>query len=124
MKKFLTLTAALIIGTAASFAFDLGEIQGTWQDATYDANWTFSADGTIVLTIASTGETVFTFTDSNVQNFKLDAATSGVSVSFDCSETDRSYKFTKPISLGTDLQMHINPGWSDTDYDTTITFQR
>lgn len=122
MKKLLTVAAVLFLGTAV-FAFDLGEIQGTWQDVNYDANWTFAADGTIVLSLASTGETVYTFTDANVQNFRLGVSTAGASVSFDCADTDRSYTFTKPISLGTDLEMHINPGWTDTDYDTTITFQ-
>ena len=99
-------------------------IQGTWQDSNWDANWTFNADGKIVLTKASSGETVFTFDDSNVQKFKILPTTSGLSISFDCEETERSYKFTKPITLNADLDMHIDPKWTSEGYDVKIKFQK
>ena len=123
MKKLLALAAVAAIGTA-SFALDLGEINGTWQDTKYNANWNFAADGKIILSDSVTGETYFTFTDANTQNFKLNAGASGATITFDCAETHRSYKFNKPLSLGTDLKMTVNPDWTDTDYDTTIKFQK
>ena len=123
MKKLLTLAAIAAIGSAA-FALDLGEINGTWQDSKYNANWNFAADGKIVLSDSVTGETYFTFTDSNTQNFKLSGGASGATITFDCAETHRSYKFNKPLSLGTDLKMTVNPDWTDTDYETTIKFQK
>jgi len=124
MKKILGIGAALVLGMAGLFALDLGDIKGTWKDSNWDANWTFSGDGKIVLKKASSGEEVFTFTDSNVQNFKLNTAASGVSISFDCKDTNRSYKFTKGLTLSTDLDLHINPDWTADDYDVKIKFQK
>lgn len=124
MKKILAVAAVMALAVAGTFALDLGDIKGTWKDSKWDANWNFSADGKIILSKASSGEEVFTFTDNNVKNFKLNASASGVSVSFRCDETERSYKFTKPLSLNADLDMTVNPDWTDTDYDTTIKFQR
>ncbi len=124
MKKVLALAVAALVSVAGAFALDLGGIEGTWKDEKWDANWTFNASGTITLSIASTGETVYTFSDSNISNFKANASVSGVSLSFSCADTNRSYKFTKPASLSTDLEMHIDPNWTDTDYDTKIKFQK
>ena len=50
MKKLLALAVAAVMATGL-FALDLGGIKGTWQDKKWDADWTFSADGKIVLTI-------------------------------------------------------------------------
>lgn len=124
MKKILGIAAVMALTVAGSFALDLGDIKGTWKDAKWDANWTFSADGKIILKKASSGEEVFTFTDDNVQNFKLNAGANGVSVSFKCAETERAYKFTKPLTLNADLDMTVNPDWTDEDYNTSIKFQR
>lgn len=123
MKKILAFTAFALLA-AGAFALDLGDIKGTWQDSKWNANWTFGADGKIVLSDSNSGETIYTFDDSNVQDFKIDAGTSGVSVSFSCKETERAYKFTKPLSLNADLDMHIDPNWTATDYDVKIKFQR
>ena len=123
MKKLLALLAAALM-TAGLFALDLGGIKGTWQDKTWDADWTFSADGKIVLTKTSTGEEVYTFKDGTVQNFKVNADTSGVSISFDCKDTQRSYSFKKGISLNADLDMVVNPDWTSVDYETTIKFKK
>jgi hypothetical protein len=124
MKKILALLALALVGAVSAFALDLGDIKGTWQDKNWDADWTFSADGSIVLTKTSTGETVFKFTDSNVKNFKPVVSTSEVGFSFTCAETQRSYKFTKPISLGVDLNMTVNPDWTSSAYTTSITLKK
>ena len=123
MKKFIALAIAAVM-TAGLFALDLGGIKGTWQDKKWDADWTFSADGKIVLTKTSTGEEVYTFKDGTVQNFKVNADTSGVSISFDCKDTQRSYSFKKGISLNADLDMVVNPEWTTVDYETTIKFKK
>ena len=123
MKKLLALAVAAVI-TAGLFALDLGGIKGTWQDKKWDADWTFSADGKIVLTKTSTGEEVYTFKDGSVQNFKVKADTSGVSISFDCKETERSYSFKKGLTLNADLDMVVNPEWTDEDYETVIKFKK
>lgn len=123
MKKILAFGAFALLA-AGAFALDLGDIKGTWQDSNWNANWTFGADGKITLSDSVSGNTIYTFDDSNVQNFKLDAGTSGVSVSFSCKDTERAYKFTKPLTLNSDLDMHIDPEWTTKDYDVKIKFQR
>lgn len=123
MKKILAFGAFALLA-AGAFALDLGDIKGTWQDSNWNANWTFGADGKITLSDSVSGNTIYTFDDSNVQDFKLDAGTSGVSVSFSCKDTERAYKFTKPLTLNSDLDMHIDPEWTTKDYDVKIKFQR
>ena len=123
MKKLLALAVAAVM-TTGLFALDLGGIKGTWQDKKWDADWTFSADGKIVLTLASTGEEIYTFKDGTVQNFKVKADTSGVAISFDCKDTHRSYSFKKGMSLNSDLDMVVDPDWTATDYETTIKFKK
>ena len=123
MKKLIVFVVAAVM-TAGLFALDLGGIKGTWQDKKWDADWTFSADGKIVLTKTSTGEVVYTFTDADVQNFKVNADTSGVTISFDCKDTERSYSFKKGISLNADLDMVVNPDWTTEDYETVIKYKK
>ena len=123
MKKLIALAIAAVMA-AGLFALDLGGIKGTWQDKKWDADWTFSADGKIVLTKTSTGEEVYTFTDGTIQNFKVKADTSGVTITFDCKDTERSYSFKKAVALNADLDMVINPAWTTTDYETVIKFKK
>ena len=123
MKKLIALAVAAVMATGL-FALDLGGIKGTWQDKKWDADWTFSADGKIVLTLTSTGEEIYTFKDGTVQNFKVKADTTGVAISFDCKDTHRSYSFKKGISLDSDLDMVVNPDWTEKDYETAIKFKK
>ena len=119
MKKLFLMIVLAVMATGL-FALDLGGIKGTWTDKTWDAEWTFSADGHIILTLASTGEVVYDFNDSTIQNFKVSAGTKGVTITFDCKDTERSYSFTKGVSLSTDLDMVINPDWSSEDYSVAL----
>ena len=119
MKKLFLMIVLAVMATGL-FALDLGGIKGTWTDKTWDAEWTFSADGHIILTLASTGEVVYDFNDSTIQNFKVSAGTKGVTVTFDCKDTERSYSFTKGVSLSTDLDMVINPDWTSEDYSVAL----
>lgn len=122
MKKILTVLIASFFAISA-FALDLGSIQGTWQDENYNADWTFSADGKIVLK-DSNGDEVFTFTDSNITNFKPEVSKDGAGFSFYCKETGRSYKFIKPVTLSTDLSMSIERDWTDEAYDISIKLKK
>lgn len=124
MKKILAFIAVAVVSAVSAFALDLGDIKGTWQDAKWNANWTFTADGTIVLSDSVSGDTIFTFKDSNVTKFKPVATSSGVGFSFYCKETERAYEFLKPITLSTDLSMTINPDWTDSDYEVSIKFKK
>ena len=119
MKKLFAMIVLAVMATGL-FALDLGGIKGTWKDANWDADWTFSADGHIVLSLTSTGEEIFDFNDSNIKDFKVNAGTKGVTITFYCPETARTYSFTKGVSLSTDLDMIINPDWTDEDYSVAI----
>ena len=123
MKKLITLAVAAVMATGL-FALDLGGIKGTWQDKKWDADWTFSADGKIVLSLTSTGEEIYTFKDGTVQNFKVNVDTTGVSISFDCKDTNRSYTFKKGVALNADLDMVVNPDWTASDYETVIKLKK
>ena len=120
MKKFLALVAVAVMGIVGAFAFDLGQIQGTWSDGEWDGNWTFKADGTIVLSLISTGETVFTFTENNVENFHIGIEADGLTVRFNCPATHREYMFVKPADLSPDLNMTIRPDWRKSEYRKTL----
>ena len=128
MKKVLALIAAVAVSVIGAFAFDVATVRGTWYDEKYDADWTFKADGTIVLTYHSTGAHVYTFTDDNVENFRVSLQDTGdeagVSIQFTGKNTHRKYKFVKPANLEADLNMTINPDWTNWDYITTIKFQK
>ena len=123
MKKLIALAVAAVMATGL-FALDLGGIKGTWQDKKWDADWTFSADGKIVLSLTSTGEEIYTFKDGTVQNFKVNVDTTGVSISFDCKDTNRSYTFKKGVALNADLDMVVNPDWTKEDYETVIKLKK
>ncbi len=124
MKKLFLMVVLAVMATGL-FALDLGGIKGTWTDKAWDADWTFSADGHIILTLASTGEVIYDFNDSTIQNFKVKAdTTKGVTITFDCKDTERSYSFTKGVSLSTDLDMVINPDWTTTDYDVALKLKK
>ncbi len=123
MKKIVSILAVAAMA-AGAFALDLGGIKGTWQDSKWDADWTFSADGHIRLTKTSSGEEVYDFNDSSIQNFKVDAGTKGVTITFDCKETERSYSFTKGMSLSSDLDMVVTPHWDQAEYKTAINLKK
>ena len=61
---------------------------------------------------------------ANTKDFKLTPSTKGLTLSFYCAETERDYKFTKPITLSTDLDMEINPDWTDENYKVAIKFSK
>lgn len=122
MKKIFAFVAVAVMAVAGAFAMDLGAIQGTWQDEYYAANWTFSANGSITLT-QTNGNVVYTFDDTNITDFKPIADEDGVGFSFTCAETQRKYKFVKPLTLTTDIKMVIDPDWTTEDYIAGLILQ-
>lgn len=123
MKKILSLLAVMAFCVIGAFAQDVEFPTGTWTDEKWNAEWVFAKDK-VELFDASTGDLVYTFTKSNTEDFKLTPSTKGLTLSFSCAETSRSYKFTKPVSLDTGLEMEIDPDWTDVDYKVTIKFKK
>lgn len=119
MKKFLAILFVLAICVTGVFAADEFPT-GTWIDENWDAKWVFAGDK--VELYDENDDLVYTFTYDNTTDFKLVPTTEGLVLSFTCAETNRSYKFIKPITLSADLEMVINPDWTDKDYEVTIKF--
>ncbi|MCR5623280.1 MAG: hypothetical protein K6G18_15675 [Treponema sp.] len=126
MKKLLALFAVALISVVGAFAFDVSTVRGTWVDETYDADWTFNSDGTIVLSYHSTGAVIYTFNDSNVKNFRVSLSNEGgvleqcVVIQFRCDETHRDYKFTCPAQPKPALRIEFAPDWSKALYRSSF----
>jgi len=85
--------------------FPEGWTLGSWYDSTWDATWTFENND---IKLTKNDELIQSFKDV-VQNYNVKVDVSeGITVSFDCPYTNRSYAFTKPVSLSTDLVMKID----------------
>ena len=122
MKKLLAILFILAICVTGVFAEDTEFPTGTWIDENWDAKWVFAKDK--VELFDAKGDLVYTFTKDNTVDFKLTPSAKGLVLSFSCAETERAYKFTKPVSLSTDLEMEIDPEWTDEDYKVTIKFSK
>ena len=122
MKKFLAILFVLAVCVTGVFAADTEFPTGTWIDENWDAKWVFAKDKVELYDV--NGALVYTFTKDTTKDFKLVPSTEGLVLSFSCPETERAYKFIKPITLSTDLEMVINPDWSDEDYKVTIKFSK
>lgn len=123
MKKLfavLFVAAVMAVGAFADDSFPTG----SWIDSNYDAEWVFGIDGKVELKDANTGALIFSFTKDQIKDYKLGATKDGLTMSFTCPATSRKYKFTKPLTLSTDLVMEIDPDWSDVDYKTNIKFKK
>ena len=122
MKKFLAILFVLAVCVTGVFAADTEFPTGTWIDENWDAKWVFAKDK--VELFDGKGDLVYTFTKDNTVDFKLTPSKEGLILSFSCAETERAYKFIKPITLSTDLEMEIDPEWTDEDYKVTIKFSK
>lgn len=118
MKKLFA--ALFVAGAMAVGAFAADTLPaGTWVDKNYNAAWVIGVDGSIKIQNASTGETYKTFSPVK-QNFKFSTSLDGLTLTFRCSETSRTYKITKGASLSTDLTLEIDRDWTDEPYKVTI----
>lgn len=123
MKKLLAVlfvAATMVVGLFAEDKFPTG----SWIDSKYNAEWRFGIDGSVELYDANTGKLYYSFTKDKIKNYKLSASADGLTLSFSCTETGRSYKFTKPVSISTDLILEIDPVWTDENYKTNIKFRK
>ena len=123
MKKLLAVlfvAATMVVGLFAEDKFPTG----SWIDSKYNAEWRFGIDGSVELYDANTGKLYYSFTKDKIKNYKHSASADGLTLSFSCTETGRSYKFTKPVSISTDLILEIDPVWTDENYKTNIKFRK
>lgn len=98
---------------------------GKWYDAKWDAYWEI---GNNDIKLYKGNDLVISF-DGKVSNYTVKVGTKGLTISFDCDETNRSYAITKPISLSTDLNLVVDrkdvPSTDPNKHmDTTIKYQR
>ncbi|MCQ2596302.1 MAG: hypothetical protein MJ181_00510 [Treponema sp.] len=117
MKKFIVaaIMAALCVFAVAADDVDLTKPAtqirlpddwnfGKWYDAKWDAYWEI---GNNDIKIYKGNDLVISF-DGKITNYTVKAGTKGLTISFDCAETNRSYAITKPISLSTDLNLVVD----------------
>ncbi len=125
MKKILALVAVALVAIGSSFAAG-AQIEGTWLDPNWNANWTLGADtdGNFAVTLsnAKTGKTIYKFTKNNIDedDFVWNAGVDGITLTFSCKKTLRIYKFTKGLSFNTDLTLDIDPQWKQADYQVVM----
>lgn len=123
MKKLIAVLFVAAALTAGAFAEDSFPT-GSWIDSTYNAEWVFGLDGKVELRDSVSGDLIFSFTKDKIKDYKLSATKEGLTMSFTCPATSRKYKFTKPVTLSTDLIMEIDPDWSETNYKKNIKFKK
>ena len=115
--------AVLAVLSASLFAFDLGNFpKGTWTDEKWNGNWEIGVNS-IKLFDAVSGDLIYDFKDVEP---KVEAGlATGVTVSFTCPETHRSYVFNKPTTdITTDITLTVDPDWTDEDYKVTMKMKR
>lgn len=122
MKKLISFLLVSAFCLAGIFSLDLASFpSGTWEDRNWNADWVFSVDK-IELKDSTTGELIFDF-GGKMENFKILPSTEGITLSFDCAETERSYKFTKSSLSNTNIVMEIDPNWTDEVYKIELPFK-
>jgi hypothetical protein len=106
MKK---LIAVFIVLLAASSLFaspiQLGTFPvGKWLDSNYDAVWDFASDNIRILD--TDGKVLYDFRGKTIQDFKVFMEGTQPGISFTCPDTERSYRFLKPLT-GSDVVMEM-----------------
>ena len=125
MKKILLGFLAMAICTVSMMAADLGDFpKGTWIDKNWNGAWTFGIDGTIKLSDAKTGATIYNFTKDKISDYQITPSMSGVSISFKCAETERAYTFTKGVALDTSIDLKIECDWVTGGYSVKMDMKK
>lgn len=94
--------------------------KGTWIDPNWDAAWEFGVNNTIILKDAKTGEVIYNFAKSKRSNFKVNLTNDGLVITFRCDETQRTYKFTKSVTLSSDIKMEIDADFLNEHYTVNM----
>jgi len=106
VKKILFISlVVLLVSAGAIFAdsISLGEFPlGKWIDNDYSAVWEFSSNNIRLLDV--NGNVYYDFEGKTIQNFKVGVTLEGISISFHCVESARTYEFLK---TPTDLNLHM-----------------
>ena len=128
MKKIFAVLLLIAVCVAGVFAeadyFELPDGQVSWIDENWDAEWVFDFDNEVViLKDAKKGDVIFTFTEDNITDFDYEILAGGAKLSIwcYCPETYRGYMFTSRYDF--DLEMAIQPDWTDDLYQTTLKLQ-
>lgn len=140
MKKFLLTVMAALLVSAAFAAGPVGDAlnqanseiaaaaeqfpKGTWIDPNWDAAWEFGINNTIILKDAKTGEVIYNFTNNKRSNFKINATNDGLTITFRCDETQRTYKFTKSLTVSTDIKLEIDADFLNEHYTVNMKFRK
>ena len=140
MKKFLLTVMAALLASAAFAAGPVSDAlnqadseiaaageqfpKGTWIDPNRDAAWEFGVNNTIILKDAKTGEVIYNFAKSKRSNFKVNVTNDGLVITFRCDETQRTYKFTKSVTLSTDIKMEIDADFLNEHYTVNMKMRK
>ncbi len=98
--------------------------KGTWIDSNWDAAWEFGINNTIILKDSKTGEVIYNFAKDKRSNYKINVTDAGLVISFRCNETQRNYKFTKPVNLSTDIILEIDADFLNEHYKVNMKFKK
>lgn len=108
MLVLLLVLVALVPVTAQ--AINLGNFPlGSFVDPNYDAVWEFTSNNIRILDMA--GAELFNFSQNTVRDFRVGLDGLNPLVSFSCVESQRSYRFVKPLNRNVVL-MTINAPWN------------
>jgi len=147
MKKLFVAIAAMAVLTAGAFAKDVTKaldaasdtasamteganisetLQGTWFDKKYNCNWQFQvnsgSDIFCVLKDADSGAVIYSFNKNRVKNFRAESTTNGFTISWECEPKNRVYKFSKALSLDSDLDLDIYHNVYEERHNTKIKY--
>ena len=63
------------------------------------------------------------FTEDKITNKQFSVDQEGVSISFECAETHRKYKFTKEFNTLADIKIIVDPDWDTVVYGQLLKFK-
>ena len=107
----LILVLALIaLVPVAAQAINLGNFPlGSFVDPNYDAVWEFTSGNIRILDM--NGTVIFDFGQNTIRDFRVGLDGLNPLVSFSCDESQRTYRFVKPLNRNVVI-MTINAPWN------------